>query len=251
MIYFLGDVHGRIGHVLPAIRRDGARSAHVIFLGDIDAPRPFEEEIRPLLDAGVGVWFIQGNHDTDQPSNWDNLQDSMHRSLEGRVVEIEGVRVAGLGGVFRGEIWYPDRGVAANEAPVIRNYEEFFTYQKTKTPPRLHNSIKNTGNALKHCSSIFPDTYDQLGNQKADILVTHEAPSCHKYGFQTLDLLAQVMGVRTLFHGHHHINLDYPGCEQSLGFHAYGVGLRAIIDMRGRWIAGGQSEVNWLYEQME
>ncbi|MBV6272163.1 metallophosphoesterase [Alcaligenaceae bacterium CGII-47] len=250
MIYFLGDVHGRIGHVLPAIQRDGAHSAHVIFLGDIDLSRPFEEEIRPLLDVGIGVWFIHGNHDTDQSSNWDNLQNSMHRSLDGRIVEIEGERVAGLGGVFRGEIWYPDRGVATNKVSAIRNHEEFRIQHKIKTPPRLLNSAQSTGNALKHCSSIFPDTYDRLANQKADILVTHEAPSCHKHGFQTLDLLAQVMGVRTLFHGHHHVNLDYPGCEQSLGFQAYGVGLRAITDINGRWIVRGQSEVDWLYEQM-
>lgn len=251
MIYLLGDVHGRMGHVLPAIEREGASAAHVIFLGDIDAQRPFEEEIRPLLDAGIEVWFIHGNHDTDHESNWDHLQDSMHRNLDGRVVEIDGVRVAGLGGIFRGDIWYPDRGASAHEVPAIRNYEQFLSEQKLKTPPRLHSSVKTTGNALKHRSSIFPDTYDRLAEQRADILVTHEAPSCHKYGFQTLDLLAQVMQVGKVFHGHHHVNLDYPDSARSLGFQTYGIGLRAIAEMTGRWVAGGQSEVDWLYEQME
>jgi len=51
MIYFLGDVHGQIDHVLPVllVRKDTA--AHVVFLGDIDSKRPFEEEIRPLLNG--------------------------------------------------------------------------------------------------------------------------------------------------------------------------------------------------------
>lgn len=101
MIYFLGDVHGRLDHVLPAIGQRG-EPANVIFLGDIEAGRPFEEEIRPLIEAGVGVWLIHGNHDTDSQAIWDNLQGSWHRCLDGRVVEIDGVRVEGLGGVFRG-----------------------------------------------------------------------------------------------------------------------------------------------------
>src|SRR3546814_8891455 len=108
MIYFLGDVHGRIDHVLPAIRPRGDATATVVFLGDIEAQRPFEEEIRPLTEAGIGVWFIHGNHDTDSQRSWDHLPGSWHRCLDGRVVEIDGVRVAGLGGVFRGEVWYPD-----------------------------------------------------------------------------------------------------------------------------------------------
>src|SRR3546814_18719562 len=73
-----------------------------------------------------------------------------------------------------------------------------------KTPPRCRDSAKNRGKALKHLSTIFPQGYDRLAKEKADILVVHEAPSCHPHGFEAIDLLAQVMGVKRGFHGHNH-----------------------------------------------
>lgn len=239
MIYFLGDVHGRFDHVLPALRALQDTAPYVIFLGDIEPQRSFEDEIRPLTDAGVDVWFIHGNHDTDNWSNWDHLLGAAHRNLHGRVVEIEGVRVAGLGGVFRGDVWYPDRPAIVDGTPRLRNYDEYIAWLKAKTPPRLHASVKNTGNALKHLSTIFPDTYDEMADQKADILVTHEAPSCHPHGFKSIDFLAQVMGVKSVFHGHHHDSLNYQVWEADLGFRVHGVGFRGITDMQGNRVVVG------------
>ena len=239
MIYFLGDVHGRIDHVLPALRARQDTATHVIFLGDIEPQRPFEDEIRPLTNAGIGVWFIHGNHDTDNRNTWNHLQGASHRNLHGRVVEIEGVRVAGLGGIFRGEIWYPDRSDMVDGTPRLRNYDDYIAWLKAKTPPRLHASAQNIGNTLKHLSTIFPDTYDKLADQKADILVTHEAPSCHPHGFKSIDLLAQVMGVKSVFHGHQHDCLNYQAWEAELGCRVHGVGFRGITDMQGNRVAAG------------
>lgn len=53
-------------------------------------------------------------------------------------------------------------------------------------------------------TAIFPDTYNRLAVLEADVLVTHEAPGCHRHGFEELDLLAGAMGVRWIVHGHHH-----------------------------------------------
>lgn len=234
MIYLLGDVHGRMDHVLPALRDRGDQTVNVIFLGDIESPRPFEDEIRPLIDAGIGVWFIHGNHDSETPSYWDHLQGSTHRNLHGRIVDIEGVRVAGLGGVFRGDAWYPDRPGIIDGAPRNRNYEEYVAKLKAKTPPRQSLSPAAASNALKHRATIFPDTYDLLAGGKADMLVTHEAPSCHPNGFKTIDRLAQALGVKSAFHGHHHDSLNYQAWEASLGFRAHGVGLREVMNALGR-----------------
>ena len=38
--------------------------AAVILLGDLQAKRPLEVELAPILDK-TEVWFIHGNHDTD------------------------------------------------------------------------------------------------------------------------------------------------------------------------------------------
>jgi hypothetical protein len=36
------------------------------------------------------------------------------------------------------------------------------------------------------------------------VLVTHEAPSCHRHGFAAIDRLAEVAAARLIVHGHHH-----------------------------------------------
>lgn len=224
MIYFLGDVHGQFDHILPALERDRLPAAEpraVIFLGDIEAQRTFEDEITPLLGAGIEVWFIHGNHDTDSCQNWAHLLPSWHRNLDGRVVTIQGLKVAGLGGVFRGAIWHGDAD---------RRYASFAEFERSRFfKPTQHLA----GQLLHHSSSIWPAVYDQLAGERADILVTHEAPSCHPHGFEALDELARAMKVKALFHGHHHDSLNYRDFEEQLGFQAHGVGLRGITDHHG------------------
>ncbi len=64
-----------------------------------------------------------GNHDTDIDADYDNLYDSRlaERNLHGRVVTTAGVRVAGLGGIFRGQVWMPPDTLATTaEQAVLR-----------------------------------------------------------------------------------------------------------------------------------
>lgn len=53
------------------------------------------------------VWFIHGNHDTDSDDDYDNLFNSVlaDKNLLGRVVEVERLQIAGLGGVFHSQVW--------------------------------------------------------------------------------------------------------------------------------------------------
>ncbi|MFO1345984.1 MAG: metallophosphoesterase [Rhodocyclaceae bacterium] len=247
MILLIGDNHGRFRHVLDAItfvRASGMGAiSDVIFLGDIEAQRPFETEIAPILALGVEVHWIVGNHDTDSEENWRHLQGSMHRRLDGRVTEIAGLRIAGLGGVFRGQIWFPrdSKNAAAVEDPAFQSYDEFSAdlgkkqglkrrlskmdrIQMEAIPDRIAKLMDPTknGQLRKHCSTIFPDVVRSLSAQHADILLTHEAPGYHRHGFDELTRLAQAMGVRMAVHAHHHENLDH-GTDPH-GFAAFGVG---------------------------
>ncbi len=43
---------------------------------------------------------------------------------------------------------------------------------------------------------------------RADVLVTHEAPSCHKHGFAGIDVAAAACRARLVVHGHHHATYD-------------------------------------------
>ncbi|EQD27430.1 metallophosphoesterase, partial [mine drainage metagenome] len=72
----------------------------LILLGDIEAPVPLQELMAPIEALGTQVWFIPGNHDTDHAQSWAALQAWPERNLHGRVVDVAGVRIAGLGGIF-------------------------------------------------------------------------------------------------------------------------------------------------------
>ena len=91
----------------------------------------------------------------------------------------------------------------------------------------------------KHRSSIFESDWLHLATQRADILITHEAPGCHPYGFEALNEMACCMQVSRTFHGHQHDNLDYSGQFSRLGHQAYGVGFCGITDQDGNVIRSG------------
>ncbi len=248
MIYFFGDVHSHFKHVVQVVMEQ--RPEAIVLLGDIEAQQPLERELEPILGR-TDIWWIPGNHDTDNQKNHDNVFCSAlaQGNLHGRVVEIAGLRVAGLGGVFRGEIWYPD----SQEAPV--HFDSYADYQRDSEPGRIQaavrqralrrgemSEVKAHGKLLTHRSSIFYADWLELQSQRADILVTHEAPSCHPNGFKVLDDLARALQVKTTFHGHQHDRLNYQPFWETLGFQAHGVGLRGITDQYGGSVRVGDMD---------
>lgn len=234
VIYFLGDVHGNFDHVIDAVERDSPDA--VIFLGDLEAQNPLHQELAPILSKTV-VRYIHGNHDTDSDEQFRNVfaSDVAHLNIHGSVEDVCGVRIAGLGGIFRGSVWLPP------DEPAIGSYSDFLEAlnasrplrERTQPPGRLSNQER------LHRSTIFYDSYTLLMQQQADVLVSHEAPSVHPHGFTALDDLARAMGVKTAFHGHHHDRLDYSGRWERLGFKAFGVGFCGITGLDGRVIYPG------------
>lgn len=216
-ILFCGDTHGEHRHILDAVRRFDPMV--VVLLGDMEPEQPLCIELAGIPEEKL--WFIHGNHDSDSEQNWQNVWGSQLASLNihGRVVVLpNGLRLAGLGGVFRGSVWDPR--VAAE--PSFRDRQ-----QHTKATPRQdrwHDSVH-----LRHWSSIYPDQLNDLADLRADILVTHEAPGYHIHGFSILDTLAQSMGAKVTVHGHQHDRLDSSEYHSKQGFKSFGVGLRGII----------------------
>lgn len=239
MILLFGDVHGNFDRAIKLVKTH--KPAAVIFLGDLEPQQPFEKVVKDILGL-TEVYFIHGNHDTDTDANYKNLFLSglADRNIHGRVVDIDGLKVAGLGGIFR-EPWMPVHDI--NVEPKYQNYEQMIDAMNMRQymKARAHNKANEVpdGNARKHVSSIFYDDWLNLSVQKADILVTHEAPSCHKYGFVAIDELARSMHVKKAFHGHHHDRLDYSSQFNTLGFEAFGVGFCGVCNQDGKLIAKG------------
>ena len=261
MILMFGDVHGNFEHVTHLVKN--IRPVAIILLGDIEAQQPLELELECILNM-TEIYFIHGNHDTDSKENYSNLFLSAlaDRNLHGSVVEIDGLKVAGLGGVFREHSWYPRQDM--KDAPLYKNYDSLIRAQSKKRVIRTIESDKDSvalgvtykrtsynltpqnsamkapsGNELRHKSTIFYDDWKRLSSQRADILVTHEAPSCHPGGFVGVDELAKSMHVKSSFHGHKHDRLDYSDKYTTLGFKAYGVGFCGVSDQDGNLVAKG------------
>lgn len=216
LILFCGDTHGTLSHIQREI--DKLKPSAVVLLGDIEPDAPLHE-----LLQGADIYFISGNHDAEKREHYENIFKSGYASnnLHGRVVTIDGLRVAGLGGVFDERIWMPP------DEPLYENLEQWESSNRWNNPYFEEQKL-----LLKH-GAIFYDDYIELMTQSADILVIHDAPSCHPYGYEVLDELAVSMGAKTVFHGDHHDSLDYSGDEDRMGFRTHGVGLRGITSDTG------------------
>lgn len=245
-IWLCGDVHGDL-HVLRRALADArSKPDSVILLGDLDPPEPVGPWLASAISTGIDTWFIHGNHETDNTLTYHHMFDATgaERNLSGRVVEVAGLRVAGLGGVFREDAWYPPA------EPRYGSYDEFWSASLAKWRHPNHNAANDPVGASddprlvtslrKHRTSIFPDDYYRLAEQQADLLIVHEAPSCHPHGMEAIDFLAQCMGVRWVVHGHHHDALDYSAWRDQLGFTAIGVGLRGITTLEGTIVVAGE-----------
>jgi hypothetical protein len=222
-IFFCGDPHGHFEHLIEAVHTH--RPSAVVLLGDVQAQEPLEVALQPILDR-TEIWWIPGNHDTDSDADYDHLFGSAlaDRNLHGRVVEVAGVRIAGLGGIFRGQVW------SASGQPRYPSAEAFLA--QCGKGNRWRGGLPR-----KHRSSIFPSDFAALLQEKADVLVTHEAPSCHAHGFQAIDDLAANLGVRMAYHGHHHEHIEYSEVEaERLGFKPFGVAYCEIRDEQGHLV---------------
>ena len=64
-----------VEHVLEAKQDDRLPQA-IVFLGDLDCGRPLHVELDEI--AGLtGIFWIPGNHDTDDNAAWNNLRSDL------------------------------------------------------------------------------------------------------------------------------------------------------------------------------
>lgn len=106
MILFAGDPHGYFRPIIRAI--DEHRPSGVVLLGDYDLERPLKAELGEAATVCPVAW-IHGNHDADHTNWYINLFESAldHCNLNATVRTLGGLRIAGLGGIFRGQVWHP------------------------------------------------------------------------------------------------------------------------------------------------
>jgi predicted phosphodiesterase len=231
-LWFLGDVHGEFKHIAETLLTEEKPPGWLVFLGDIDIEhKPFREILEPLCRAFplVQVAFVYGNHDADTYEHWNMLHDCGEAvALHGQVVDLDGIRVAGLGGNFMGRIWSPPSQASFRNKKLAMSRGPYQWRDGQRPNPSQH-------------AAIYPDDVDALAAQQADILVTHEAPFPHPNGFEAINELARAMGVVRTFHGHQHDDRseEYKLVQAEIGFNARGVGYCGITNGLGEIIRPG------------
>lgn len=204
-VVFVGDIHQQWDKVERGLAALGSLPRAAILLGDMQCEQPLDVLAAPFLKRDIAVYWIFGNHDNDGgPEMWANLADpalnpcTAPGALHGRVIEVEGLRIAGLGGTFRPRVWEPpDAPRLHARAALADDVAAMARGWRAEHVAALIHSLGST--------AIWPEDYAALAGQRADILVTHEAPSSHPAGNPALEALAQSMGARMIVHGHHHV----------------------------------------------
>ncbi len=198
-ILFAGDPHGVYEPILRACA--SLPPGCLILLGDQDLDHaPLRTVLASVFGAGWQVYWIMGNHDADTEQRYDNLAgDHPEGDIGGRVVTLRGVRIAGLGGVFKPRVWSPATvsEKAETDPPQYATRAAFFAALRPGEAWR-------DGLPLWHRDTIFPEDFAALAAQRFDVLVSHEAPESHKHGTPAIGALAAAAGARLIVHGHHH-----------------------------------------------
>lgn len=233
-IWMLGDVHGEFRYLHRALQDAPAPPRWLVFAGDVDIDtRPFSHYLAPFRQQWpmLKVAFIHGNHDADTHEHWACLHDCGDATpLHNRVADLDGVRMAGLGGVFQQRAWWPG------------------------SAPRFHSKAEALGGGAQrfrdgqrpkpqYRGAIYPAEVDNLSQLQADVLVMHEAPSCHRHGFAVLDDMTRCLGVARVFHGHHHDDCTdaYRPLWPGMGFETYALGSCGIRTASGRVVLEPQA----------
>lgn len=203
-VLFAGDPHRNFTPILRACA--ALPPGTLVIAGDCDCPLPLADMLAPAIRQGWAVRWILGNHDTETETAFDNLTGAPG-DLGLRVADIGGIRIAGLPGVFKPRVWVPGDG-----APSFRTRAAF-----QKAVPAWRGGLP-----LWHRDTIFPEDFDGLAAERADVLLAHEAPSSHPHGHAVIDALAAAMGARWIVHGHHHQSYE---AELPNGIRVRGLGL--------------------------
>lgn len=184
-------------------------------LGDYNLEAPLENYLQAIIGM-TQIYWIPGNHDFDSTGEYENLYHSAfsYSNLHLKVIEINGLRIAGLGGIFVGRVWRPD------DIPKWNNKKHWL---------RCHPRPEKMSLYVDH--AIWHHEFERMKKTvRADILVTHEAPSCHRHGFSAIDELASAIGAKQIFHGHHHM---YYKDILSNGIDVTGVSIGGVTNLAG------------------
>jgi hypothetical protein len=197
-IFVVGDPHGRWAKLHDACKKS-PRPGYILILGDCDLGRPLATELAAEIAAGFRVNWIVGNHDTDSVLVYDSLYGSLpDGNIGNKWISAGGLIIGGLGGTYRGKVWYPR--YPDSDPPVYATRADYM--RQVRPSDKFRGGVP-----LGLRSGIWPEDHKALSAYRLDVLLSHEAPMTAKMGdkgFVGLSELLDATGARLSVHGHHH-----------------------------------------------
>ena len=181
----LGDIHGAFADARRIIERHPDVPAWLC-VGDIATDDGEYESL------GAPVYWIHGNNDNFDAIAAKALPPDLHHIGNGTVVEVEGLRVAGLGGTFA-PTWYETAPGAL--------------------PHPVKGTARATAQADKRRHFVREDVAACMGLLDVDIFLTHEAAKPFRAfandrgpdaGKEQVNEVLRAMQPRLHLFGHHH-----------------------------------------------
>jgi Icc-related predicted phosphoesterase len=198
-ILVVGDPHGHWDNLHDACRQSST-VGDIILLGDHGLSEPLADVLAAEIKASWQIRWIIANHDTDTTAAYDHLAGSLpDGDIGGRCIEVGGLAIGGLGGTYRGRVWYP-RFPEDNGLPIYLTRQQYL--QQIRRNERFRG-----GPVLSMRPAIFPEDHACLVRGRLDVLVSHEAPrsaAMKSKGFHGLSQLLDETRARLCVHGHHH-----------------------------------------------
>jgi len=212
-ILFAGDPHGSFANIISAVHK--YRPEAIVMLGDYNLEVPLEQYLQAIIGM-TKIYWIPGNHDFDSTEEFENLYYSAlsYNNIHLKVIEVNGLRIAGLGGIFKEKIWMP------GSIPKWLDKKHWLQCKPS--------NVKKIPLHLDH--AIWHHELEKMKKTvRADILVTHEAPSCHRHGKTAIEELAEAIGAKHIFHGHHHKYYQ----ESIKGIAVTGASIGGVVNLAG------------------
>ena len=181
MIGALGDIHGDFASVR-RIMNQHPDVRHWLCVGDVaDAEGRYEPFDAP-------IYWIKGNNENFDRIASGDLPTNLRYIPNGTLQEIEGVRVAGLGGTYAPTMY--------DTAPAELPHPKKSTAKATELADRRRHFVRAEVEACKQLKDV-------------DVLLTHEAPRPFRVkgndaGKTPINEILAAMKPRLHLFGHHH-----------------------------------------------
>ena len=192
----ISDAHSDFSKINSYCKDTFQHCNNIVLLGDQEVKRDIKSE----LSNYENVYYIFGNHDETEDII-KNHESIIENNLHCKVVEINRIKVAGIGGAINFDFF----GISP-----VDGIEDIYNVQSKYFSRELYLQAKKGTEFEKAChaismASIFPaDVEKFIDMPGADVLVSHEAPESHPLGYKLIGDIGRILGVKLILHGHHH-----------------------------------------------